>query len=119
MLRLEQRVDVLSKDFLEQAGVDEDADVVGQFSAVSKSVASQIIRGLGRRELEVREERSLYHAYVLMELPMGDEKAALLQNIQKDRHLYDRFRANQAFQDLDEEVEKLQEYKKQQKQGMQ
>jgi len=118
-LQLEQRTDALVKDFLEQAGVGEDADVVGQFKEVSKSVASQIMNLLRRKKLEPRQKGTLYETYVLMELPIGDEKAALLQNIKKDRHLYDRFRANQAFQELEEEVEKLQEFKKQQQQGMQ
>ena len=112
--QFEQRVDTLTKDFIEQAGVGEDADVVGQFSEVSKSIASQMMSLLSRRKLEPRQKGTLFEAFVLMQLPIGDEKVALLQNIEKNRHLYDRFRANQAFQELEEDVEKLQEFKKQQ-----
>jgi hypothetical protein len=51
---------------------------------------------------------------VLMELPIGEERAKLLENIKSDKHLYDLFRSNQAFKELEEKAQKYREDLKQQ-----
>ncbi len=112
-LLLQQLTQTTANDFIAQAGVT-DPDIRSTFDAQSKSIAEELVQLLGRKELEVREEKSLYHAYVLMELPVGAEKEKLLQNIKEDKHLYDLFRSKQAFEQLNKDVEEYRKFKQQQ-----
>ena len=113
VLKLQQLTQTTANDFIAQAGVT-DPDIRSTFDAQSKSIAEELVQLLGRKELEVREEKSLYHAYVLMELPVGAEKEKLLQNIKEDKHLYDLFRSKQAFEQLNKDVEEYRKFKQQQ-----
>jgi hypothetical protein len=58
----------------------------------------------------------MWRAYVMMELPLGAANAALLDEIKKNKELYTRYRASEAFKDLDSEVQKYEEWKQQQQQ---
>ena len=60
------------------------------------------------------KEGTLYRAYVLVEMPIGDANAALVQNLRNQQNLYNRFRASQGYHELEEEVEKFEDYKWQQ-----
>ena len=49
-----------------------------------------------------------------MELPIGPANSALLDAVKKQQNLYTRFRSSQGFQELEEEVEKYDQFKKEQ-----
>ena len=65
---------------------------------------------------EVSEEDGIYDSYVLVQYPIGAASEALMQQLKKKEELYTRFRASQAFEELDDEVKKYEEWKA--KQGM-
>ena len=48
----------------------------------------------------------------LMELDKGAAKQALMDKVKADANLYTRFRASQAFTDLDAEIKKIEDAKK-------
>jgi hypothetical protein len=51
----------------------------------------------------------------MMELPIGAANETLLAEIKKNKDLYTRFQAAQAYKDLDTEVQKYEESKKETK----
>ena len=63
------------------------------------------------REQQVQPEGQIYRAYVLMEMPIGAVSEALLERIRGRENMYTRFRAAEAFSDLESEVENYQVWK--------
>ena len=53
-----------------------------------------------------------WRAYVLIEYPLGAAQEALREQIKKNEQLYTRFRASQTYKELDDEVQKYENYKK-------
>jgi len=58
-----------------------------------------------------------FRAYALMELPIGVMNSALVDKVKENQNMYTRFRASQAFQELEEESQKYEQFKKEQSQG--
>jgi hypothetical protein len=52
-----------------------------------------------------------------MELPIGVMNSALLEKIKDNKNMYTRFRASEAFKELEEETAKYEQFKKEQGQG--
>lgn len=102
------------KRFREETGVGEDAEFLSMETDVSKSVVSETLVGCKARSQKVLKEGTLYRAYVLMELPIGAANQALLSKIKENKRMYTRFRASQGFDELEQEVEKYEQFKKEQ-----
>jgi hypothetical protein len=47
----------------------------------------------------------MFRAFVLMEMPIGAANEALVQRIRNNENMYTRFRATEAFKDLEKEVQ--------------
>jgi len=111
------KISGMFKRFREETGVGEDAEFLSMETDVSKSVVAETLVGCKARSQKVLKEGPLYRAYVLMELPIGAANEELLSKIKENKRMYTRFRASQAFNELEEEVEKYEQFKKEQ--GMQ
>ncbi|MCD6161406.1 MAG: LPP20 family lipoprotein [candidate division Zixibacteria bacterium] len=112
--QMEVRIQSLTKSFNEEIGLDEDAELLSQYTEAVKEVVSQTMVGSKVTKKEIKKEGNMYRAYVLVELPIGEANAALMQKIKANNNMYTRFRASQAFEDLDKEVEKYEQFKKEQ-----
>jgi hypothetical protein len=112
--QLEVKVKGMTKSFTEEVGTNEDSELLTQFTEASKAVVSTVMNGTRVNKQDIKVENGIYRAYVLMELPLGAANAALMQQIKNNQNLYTRFRATQAFDELETEVEKYEEYKKDQ-----
>jgi len=110
----EMRVKIqgLFKRFREETGVGEDAEFLSMETDVSKSVVSETLVGCKTRTQKILREGTLYRVYVLMELPIGAANAEMLAKIKENERMYTRYRASQAFKELEEEVEKYEKIKK-------
>jgi hypothetical protein len=115
--QVEARVSALFKRFREEIGLGEDAQINALTSAVSKAVVSESLKGARTARQDMRKEGNLYHLYLLMELNSGEMKANALEQIKKEKNLYAQFRASQGFKELEAEVEKYENWKKEQEQG--
>ncbi|MEO0293568.1 MAG: hypothetical protein ABIN61_05030 [candidate division WOR-3 bacterium] len=117
---LESHIMGLIKKFDEEVGKTEDAELLSQFTKVSKNVVDQTLIGTKERKVKIAKEGTGYRAFVLMELPIGKAKEELLKQLysSENTNLYTRFRASQSFQELKEEIEKLREYKKEEEEGL-
>jgi hypothetical protein len=109
---VETKVNALQKKFEEETGVGQDAQLLQQFTQASKLVVSTTINGSKMKDHKTIKDGSMYRAYVMMELPIGVANETLMQEIKKNKELYTRFRATEAYKELDTEVQKYEESKK-------
>ena len=114
---IEARVSSLFKTFSEETGVGQDAEFISMSTGVSKTVASEVISGTRIRDQKIVPEGGRYRAYVLMEMAIGETAARLQAQIKAQNRLYTQFRASQGYQELEEEVEAFEEFKKEQGAG--
>ena len=105
--QLETKMNNLTKNFQEEVGEGDDSELLQQFSSATKSVTSQTLNGSRMDQQQILPERGIYRAYVLMSIPIGDANRQLMQKIQENKNLYTRFRATEAFTELDEEIKQL------------
>lgn len=99
---MEVELQGLTKDFREEV----DGESLNQFTQVQKEVVSQVLRGVSVREEKVIKEDGRYRAYVLMEMPIGPAARSFLSKLRENEELYTRFRASEAFKELQKEVER-------------
>jgi hypothetical protein len=108
---IETKIDSLKKDFSEEIGEGKGAEYNALFSAASKSIAHQILRGSVPKDLKYETAAGNTTAWALM---VQDPKIiADAFNGEKNTQaaLYTRFRASQAFKELDDEIKKFDEFK--------
>jgi len=115
--QMDVRMEGLAKRFVEETGLDEDAELLGMFTQVSKSVVSDSLTGSRTAKQKLDTEGAVYRAYVLMEMPIGEANSRFVEKIRAQKQLYTRFRATEAFEELDREVQKYEEWKRQQLDG--
>ena len=104
---MEVKMNNLTQNFGEEVGEGDDSELLQQFTSVTKSVTSQTLNGSRVVESKVLVESGIYRAYVLMSLPIGEANRQLMQEIRENKNLYTRFRATQAFEELDKELKAL------------
>ena len=114
---IEAKVSSLFKTFSEETGVGQDAEFISMSTGVSKTVASEVISGTRIKDQKIVPENGRYRAYVLMEMPIGEAQARLRAQIKASQRMYTQFRASQGYQELDAEVEKFENFKKEQEAG--
>lgn len=110
--QVELKVSGLQKRFEEETGVGQDAQLMQQFTQATKTVVSTTMSGTRVKEKTHLKDGAIYRAYVLVEYPLGAANAALLQAIKANEQMYTRFRASQAYKDLDQEAKKYEDQKK-------
>jgi hypothetical protein len=115
--QMDVRIAGLSKRFVEETGLNEDAELLGMFTQVSKSVVSDSLTGSRVTKQQLGKEGKIYRAYIMVEMPIGEANAKFVEKIRAQERLYTRFRASEAFEELDQEVQKYEEWKKQQYEG--
>ena len=115
--QMDVRMKGLSQRFVEETGLDEDAELLGMFTQVSKSVVSDSLTGSRVSKQKLRPEGGVYRAFVMMEMPIGEANKRFVERLRAQERLYTRFRATEAFEDLDREVEEYEQWKREQLDG--
>jgi len=110
----EIKVEGLQKRFQEETGTSADAQLLDQFTQANKTIVSTTLSGSTILKQKQVKDGNLWRTYVLVEYPVGAANEAYVQQIKKNDQMYTRFRATQTFKELDDEVKKYEEYKKQQ-----
>jgi hypothetical protein len=110
--QLEVKYGALNKRFTEEVGRGADSQLLDQYTQVYKAVVSQVLYGSRPRQQSLRTEGDVYRAFVLMELPLGEMAKKLMDQIKAQEQLYTRFRASEAFKDLDAEIERYEAWKR-------
>ncbi|MDX2192080.1 MAG: LPP20 family lipoprotein [Gemmatimonadales bacterium] len=110
--QLEVKYSGLSKRFQEETGTGADATLLDQFQQTYKGVVSQTLNGSRVSKQEVVPTGQTYRAYVLVEMPIGAANQVLVQKMKANEQMYTRYRATEAFKELEAEVAKYEEWKK-------
>ena len=97
--QLEVKFTGLLKRFQEETGIGEESEFLQMFSQTYKAVISQVLIGSRTSKQEIQPEGTIYRAYVLMEMPIGQANAALMQQLRSNQAMYTRFRATKAFEE--------------------
>lgn len=112
--QVEVRLKSLQKKFTEETGSGDDAQLLQMFSQAEKTVVSTSLAGTRIKKQKQIKDGKLWRSYVLVEYPIGEASQQFLEQIKKNNLMYTRFREAKAMQDLEEEVDKYEEYKKSQ-----
>ena len=107
--QMSTRLGNLTKQFQEEVGLGDDSELLQQFTSATKIVTDQTLVGSQMDQQEIETEGGMYRAYVLMSLPIGQANHLLMQKIRENENLYTRFRATQAFEELNRELEAIRE----------
>ena len=107
--QLGARMANLTRQFQEEVGMAADSQLLTEFSSVTKAVVDETLVGARMVKRRLMPERNVYRAYVLMQLPVGEANHVLLRKLKSDEALYTRFRASQAYAELDEQVRQYRE----------
>jgi hypothetical protein len=113
--QVEVKVNGLQKKFMEETGLGDNAQLLSMFTEANKLVVSTALTGSRVAKQKTAREGNGWRAHVLVEFPIGAASQALQQQLKNREELYTRFRASQAYKELDDEVQKFEEWK--QKQG--
>lgn len=105
--QLGTRLANLTKQFQEEVGLETDSELLTQFSSTTKAVTNETLTGAAVDQQKLVPEKRIYRAYVLMSLPIGGANQLLMDKIAANQNLYTRFRATQAFDALNAELEAL------------
>ena len=105
---LEIKIESLQKDFVEEVGLAEEAQILAQFSSTAQAITSQQIQGSVAKELKYEILEGTVTAYALMEL----DPKLIMNQLEKEKELYTRFRSTKAFKNLDTEIKEYEAYKK-------
>ena len=110
---LETKIESMTKSFTEEIN----GEMRDSYTEAQKEITSKVLRGTSPKEKKVfREDNGTWRAYVLMELPVGKAAQEFLSKMNSNEgEMYTRFRSSQAFKEMKEAVD---EYEKEQKQGM-
>jgi hypothetical protein len=104
--QLGSRLTNLTRQFQEETGMASDSELLTQFSSATKAIANETLVGAHVVERQVVPEGHVYRAYVLMRLPIGRANELLTQKLRSSEALYTRFRATQAYAELDAELQR-------------
>lgn len=112
--QVEVKLNSLEKQFGEEVGTDSSSEFLSQFTQATKTVTDQTLIGSRVDKQTLVKDGNIFRAYVLVEYPLGEANQALMQQIKNNEHLYTRFRSSQAFNELDNEIKKYEDWKKNQ-----
>ena len=104
------KINNLEKAFFEEIGEPSGSEMNELFSSATKQVTSQTLQGTTPKEQKYDEgDDGVITAYVLMVLNPDIVDASLKSDSNSAKHLYERFRASKAFEELDKEIKAFEE----------
>jgi hypothetical protein len=110
------KVENLEKAFIEEVGEASGSEMNQLFSSATKQITAQTLQGTVPKMQKYETSEGVTTAYVLMVLNPDIIHASLKNNNAK--HLYERFRASKAFEELDKEIKEFEEAERQGLLGM-
>jgi hypothetical protein len=105
--QMDIRFTELQKRFQDQTRVTDGSEMLQQFTTAYKQVISQTLTGVRIKSQNVIPGNGVYVVYSMMEMPIGDANRAFIENLRRTEALYTRFRASEMYQELDNEVRRL------------
>lgn len=103
---MEVKINSMQKKFEEEIGEGENSEYLSQFTQATKTIVSTELNGSQITEKKLVKDGSNWRAYVLAKYPIGAAQKAFLAKISENKNLYTRFRATEAFAELENDVNK-------------
>ncbi len=107
------KIENLEKAFIEEVGEASGSEMNELFSSATKQITSQTLQGTLPKLQKYETDDGITTAYILMVLNPDIIDESLKNSSAK--HLYERFRASKAFEELDKEMK---EYDEAERQGL-
>ncbi len=109
--RINGRLNSVTKSFMTKVGSsDLDASVINEISTATKNIVADVdVAGYSVKESKIVSNGMQYRVYVLLEYSDEEAQKILLNRLKKDKMLMSKIRANEAFKELDADVNKVKE----------
>jgi len=112
--QMQIKIEGMFKRFYEEIGVGEDAEMLDYAQRVSRSVVSEVLKDSRVVRQDYVKEGMSYRAFVLATVSSGQMYEELDKKLQEKEQTYTRFKATEAFKDLEQEIERYEKFKKEQ-----
>jgi len=103
------KINNLEKAFFEEIGEPSGSEMNELFSSATKQITSQTLQGTVPAMQKYETDDGVTTAYILMVLNPDIVDASLKNSSSSAKHLYERFRASKAFEELDKEIKAFEE----------
>ncbi len=109
--RINGRLNSVTKSFMTKVGSsDLDASVINEISTATKNIVADVdVAGYSVKESKIVSNGMQYRVYVLLEYSDEEAQKILLNRLKKDKMLMSKIKANEAFKELDADVNKVKE----------
>lgn len=109
--RINGRLSSVTKSFMTKVGSsDLDASVINEISTATKNIVADVdVAGYKVKESAIVSNGMQYRVYVLLEYSDEEAQKILLNRLKKDKMLMSKLKANKAFQELENDVDKKKE----------
>ena len=107
--QVQVKIENLEKAFIEEVGAASSSEMNELFSSATKLITSQSLQGTVPKMQKYETDDGVTTAYILMVLNPDIVDASLRNGSSKAKHLYERFRASKAFEELDKEIKEFEE----------
>ena len=104
--RINGRVNSVTKSFVTKVGsTDADASIINEIQTATKNIIADVdVAGYRVSESKVVSNGTQYRVYVLLEYTDENAQKILLNRLKKDRMLVTKLKANEAFKELENDV---------------
>ena len=104
------KVQRVQRKFEEEVGNADDSEINKAFSNVTKVLTSKVLEGSRNKKTmyytEKRNNKNVYVAGVVMAVEPKVVNQSIMNEMKNNKKMYERFRASQAYKDLENEMEK-------------
>ena len=109
--RINGKLKAMTKSWIAKFGQsDVDARVMTEIEKVAKNVIANVdVAGYNPVETEVSTAGTQYRAFVLLEYSDKEAQKIIFNRLRKDRLVYSRIRSTKAWEELEEQVNKVEE----------
>lgn len=109
--RINGRLNSVTKSFMTKVGSsDLDASVINEISTATKNIVADVdVAGYKVKESKIVSNGMQYRVYVLLEYSDEEAQKILLNRLKRDKMLMSKIKANNAFKELDSDVNKIKE----------
>ncbi len=101
------KVSNMIKNFMEQAGVNEESQYTEFSQTVSKQISDNTLSGSQREKMFIDNTTKPQTVYVLVKLNLADMSGSIDALMKKQAAAYSQLRANKGFEDLTKELQSL------------
>ena len=106
--KLGVKIEALQKLFEEEVTNGNESTYSAAFTSASQNVISQDLRAASvDKQAYVPTASGMFTSYIIMKLPIGDAREIIENALSQDEELYIRFKESKAFEELQENLERL------------